>query len=151
MFTTVNIKVIIKIFKREVKHFDTASEEFKQTGQPPVKYFQYGHKGILSVNQHGPIIPTTYKDDYITIDNYDPNGEAKGIRYKLTEQMLTRKILNQMDTEDNIKNDYFDEPTNFVSEAHEKYAVPGFVSVPPKPIAVIMNFLVACKNFFNIK
>ncbi len=54
--------------------------------------------------------------------------------------MLTRKILDQMDTEENCKNDYFDEPTNFLSEAHERYLVPGFVSVPPKPIAVILIF-----------
>jgi hypothetical protein len=55
--------------------------------------------------------------------------------------MLTKKILDELDQEENLKNDYFDEPTNFVSEAHEKFSVPGFVSTPPKPIAVIILFL----------
>ena len=84
---------------------------------------------------------TTYKEDYIRINNYDANGEAKGIRYKLTEQNLTRKLIDQMDFEENLKNDFFDEPTNFVSEAHEKFSVPGFVSIPPKPISVWNNYI----------
>lgn len=70
--------------------------------------------------------------------NYDPNGEAKGIRYKLTEQLVTKKLLDEMRKEDNLENDFFDEPTNFVSEAHERFAVPGFVSIPPKPITVLI-------------
>jgi hypothetical protein len=49
--------------------------------------------------------------------------------------MLTKKLLDEMDQEQNLKNDYFDEPTNYVSEANEKFSVPGFVSQPPKPIA----------------
>ena len=59
----------------------------------------------------------------------------KGIRYKLTEQLVTKKLLDDMRQEENLVNDFFDEPTNFVSEAHEKFSVPGFVSQPPKPIA----------------
>ena len=65
----------------------------------------------------------------------------KGIRYKLTEQLVTKKLLDQMRNEENLENDYFDEPTNFVSEAHEKFSVPGFVSQPPKPITVYIYFL----------
>ena len=46
------------------------------------------------------------------------------------------KILDQMDAEENLKNDFYDEPTSYVSEAHEHFNKPGFVSMPPKPIAV---------------
>ena len=54
----------------------------------------------------------------------------------MTEQMLTRKLLDQMDKEEGLKNDYYDEPTNYISEAHERFDVPGFVSKPPQPIGV---------------
>ncbi len=53
----------------------------------------------------------------------------------MTEQLVTKKLLEDMRQEENLINDFFDEPTNFVSEAHEKFSVPGFVSQPPKPIA----------------
>ena len=49
------------------------------------------------------------------------------------------KILDQMDAEENLKNDFYDEPTSYVSEAHEHFNKPGFVSVPPKPIAVFFS------------
>ncbi len=56
-----------------------------------------------------------------------------------------------MDSESGFDNDYFDEATNFVSEAREKFNVPGFVSAPPRPTMVrysinksvfICNFIV---------
>lgn len=113
----------------------------QKDNQPQVKFFKYGHKGLITTEEESPYFKqTTYKDDYITTSNYDPNGEAKGIRYKLTEQLVTKKLLEEMRKEENLENDYFDEPTNFVSEAHEKFNVPGFVSQPPKPIAVRIIF-----------
>ena len=57
----------------------------------------------------------------------------------MTEQIVKKQLLEEMENEDNTKNDYYDEPTNFVSEAQEKFAIPGFVSLPPKPITV--NFV----------
>jgi len=41
-----------------------------------------------------------------------------------------------MESESGFDNDYFDESTNFVSEAREKYNVPGFVHQPPRPTVV---------------
>ena len=85
---------------------------------------------------------TTYKDDYLIRSNYDPNAEPKGIRYKMTEQIIKKQLLDDMEKEENLNNDYYDEPTNFVSEAHEKFSVPGFVSLPPKPITVSIKSLI---------
>ena len=116
-----------------MQRFDRVPADFTDA---QVKYFHSGHQGILTTNEQSGPRMTTYKDDYLARSNYDANGEARGVRYKLTEQMLTRKILDQMDVEENLKNDFYDEPTNYVSEAHEHFSKPGFVSVPPKPIAV---------------
>ena len=41
-----------------------------------------------------------------------------------------------MESESGHENDYFDEATNFVSEARDKYNVPGFVHQPPRPTVV---------------
>ena len=41
-----------------------------------------------------------------------------------------------MEKEENVGNDYFDEAVSYVSEAHQQYAVPGFVHQPPKPTTV---------------
>jgi hypothetical protein len=41
-----------------------------------------------------------------------------------------------MEKEENVGNDYCDEAINYVSEAQEKYVVPGFVHQPPKPTTV---------------
>lgn len=121
--------------KREVEKFDRLPADHEA---PYIKHFHHGHKGILTTNEQriDPQKVTTYKDDYLNIDNYDPNSEAKGIRYKMTEQMLTRKLLDQMDKEEGLNNDYYDEPTNYTSEAHGQFDVPGFVSKPPQPIGV---------------
>ena len=120
-----------------MERFDKLPQEYKQTNQPSIKYFHTGHKGVLTIDENMPQqVNSSYQDNYIQRSNYDPNGESKGVRYKLTEQMLTQKLLNELDREENLNNDYFDEPTSFVSEAHEKFAVTGFVSKPPKPIAV---------------
>lgn len=126
-----------------MQRFDKVPADYTD---PQVKYFHNGHQGILTTSEQSDPRMTTYKDDYLARDNYDANGEARGIRYKLTEQMLTRKILDQMDVEENLKNDFYDEPTNFVSETHEHFNKPGFVSVPPKPIAVCISSF----HFINI-
>ncbi len=60
----------------------------------------------------------------------------KGIRYKLTEQAIRNKLIKEMESESGFDNDYFDESTNFVSEAREKFNVPGFVHQPPRPTVV---------------
>ena len=118
---------------------------------------------MITVEDNAPYSKqSTYTDDFSTRSNYDPNSEvkgywlidwknwflwflniliSKGIRYKLTEQIVTKKLLEKMRQEENFENDYFDEPTNFVSEAHEKFSIPGFVSQPPKPITVYINFI----------
>jgi hypothetical protein len=75
---------------------------------------------------------TTYKDDYIRRNMYDPNGEAKGIRYRLTEQAVREQLIrDELELEKLAK-----EETNYVSEAQENYVVPGFVHQVPKPTTV---------------
>ena len=59
-----------------------------------------------------------------------------GIRYKLTEQAIRNKLIKEMEAESCLENDYFDEATNFVSEARERFSVPGFVHQPPRPTVV---------------
>ena len=44
-----------------------------------------------------------------------------------------------MEAENGLENDYFDEATHFVSEAREKYAIPGFVHQPPRPTVVLLK------------
>ncbi len=82
---------------------------------------------------------TTYKNDFIQVDNYDPNGDPKGIRYKLTEQSIRKKLIQEMEIEQNSENDYFDEPTSYVSETIDRFIKPGFVHQPPKPSTVKFN------------
>ncbi len=55
--------------------------------------------------------------------------------------MLMRKLEEQIENDELLNNDWSDEPTSFVSETHEKYFIPGFVSQDPKPITVIVVFL----------
>ncbi len=89
------------------------------------------------MNENDPNLKyTTYKNDYIISSNYDPNSESKGIRYKLEEQSIRNKLIQEMEREEYIENDFFDEPTNYVTEAKDKYVVPGFVHQPPKPTTV---------------
>jgi hypothetical protein len=101
------------------------------------RYLKNGHKGLLTV-KHDSLInkDTTYTDDYINKSTYNMNGEVKGARYKLTEKILTEKLMEEFGN-DETTNDYLDEPTSYISEAHEKYMVHGFVHEPIKPTGVI--------------
>ncbi|CAF0797961.1 unnamed protein product [Brachionus calyciflorus] len=120
--------------ERSVKKFDQVPDEYIQTDQALIKHFKHGHRGILTVNEQAPNSKyTVYKDDYIKRDNYDPNGEPKGIRYKLTEQAIRNKLIDEMNQQ--VENDYQDEPNEYKSEFQEKYDVPGFRHEPPKPTA----------------
>lgn len=58
----------------------------------------------------------------------------KGIRYKLTEQAIRNKLIDEMN--DEMRNDYTDEHVEYVTECQANYAVPGFVHQPPKPTTV---------------
>ena len=55
-------------------------EDYLEKNQPFVKYFKHGHKGILNSEETDPNMKviTTYKDDYVSKNLYDPNNEAKG-------------------------------------------------------------------------
>lgn len=44
-----------------------------------------------------------------------------------------------------VQNDYLDDATNYTSEAHEQYVVPGFRHEVPKPTAV--NLKIKLFNF----
>ena len=64
----------------------------------------------------------------------------QGIRDKLTEKSIRQHLIEEMEKAENLDNDYIDEPTNYVTEAHEKFNVPGFVHKPPEPTAVSCIF-----------
>jgi hypothetical protein len=101
----------------------------------------------LTTDEHSPNLKhTTYKKDYIQINTYDPNDESKGIRYKLTEEAVRRKLIEEAERNQTNKYGYSDEPTNYTSEAKDRFAVSGFVHRPPQPTAVISIrfFITSC-------
>jgi len=112
----------------------------------------------LTTEENSPILKhTTYKQDYIKINTYDPNDEPKGIRYKLTEEAIRRQLIEEAENNQMNKYGYTDEPIDYTSEAKDRYAVPGFVHRPPQPTAVIstkfINKLIylKLKFYFSIK
>lgn len=127
---------------------DKIPPEYIQSGQATIKYYKSGHKGLLSVNdQENYLENTTYTGDYIQRDNYDPNGEPKGIRYKLTEQAIRNKLIDEMDQQ--TQNDYQDEPCDYKTEFQDRYNIPGFRHEPPKPSTVkLYQFYLKKKKLF---
>lgn len=121
--------------KRSVKNLDQIPSEYAQSGQAAIKYFRNGHKGLLTLkNQENNFETTTYTGDFVQRDNYDPNGEPKGIRYKLTEETIRNRLIEEM--EQQTQNDYQDEQCDYKTEFKDKYIMPGFRHEPPKPFAV---------------
>jgi hypothetical protein len=70
------------------------------------------------------------------------NNILKGIRYRLIKQSLREKLVEELNKEENLENDYFDEPTNYLSVTKGSYSVPGFVSkIPPSTTVKIFSIL----------
>lgn len=125
--------------ERQVAHLDKVPASHLEQGKPGTQYFKSGHQGVLSTTLNERANPpgpngkyTTYSNDFVETDTYDPNGEAKGIRYKLTEQKVRADLLHQMEQAEHLSNDYADEPISYVSETRGQHSVPGFVHRPPK-------------------
>ena len=64
-----------------------------------------------------------------------------GIRYKFTEQEIRNQLIEEMKAEEERDRqlEEGDPETRYLTEAKEKYVVPGFVHQSPTPTAV--NFL----------
>lgn len=79
------------IKQRQVKKFDQVPEEYLQSDKAVAGHFKSGHRGILTVNEEAPNAKyTTYKDDFIQRDIYDPNGEPQGEDYKHIKNIFNR-------------------------------------------------------------
>ena len=97
------------IIKRAVKPFDGKAEKLENGD---ARFFKGGHKGLLTIKDNQPINgSTTYASNYTIQDQHLDLQEAKGIRYKMTEQMLTKKLVQQMEEDENLRNDWCDEQT----------------------------------------
>lgn len=81
--------------------------------------------------------PSTYTDDFIYRSKLE--AEAKGARYRTIEKEVRNKFAEEMKAEEERERqlEQGDPETAYLSEAKEKYAVPGFTHQVPEPKFVI--------------
>lgn len=126
--------------QRAVEEYDKLPIDFKTSNKVPITYFKNGHKCLLTLNESNPLSKkSTYLSDFIPKDPREMVSETKGERYKMIEKEQTLRVLQKMEEEDNLKNDWVDEATQFVTETQEKFFLPGFKSTLPEPKFVSFN------------